>query len=233
MKVFTTWFGTTYRRFASVLGKSVRAHTPTARFESLEMRPARALPHIPRHATTNTAKLEVWNEAAQDCDEHLVLMDADTLCLGDLSEAFEQEFDLAYTVRPGLRRIQAGVVYMRPTAAAKAFLMEWTILNDTLLDDPERLAQLIAQYGGANQAALSLLVADPTVPVKLATLPCERWNCCAQTWGTYGPDTRVLHLTGRLRRAAMEGRVPAGPPYLEYRDMVADWIMCDRMQRRT
>jgi len=253
MKVFCCSYETTYGRLAKVLGKSVRHHCPTAEWDHRKMMPSAMVKGVPQHACINTGKLWTWNEAVQQADGDIVCMDADMLCLGDLAPAFDDEFDFGYTVRPGLKRYQGGAVYVRNTPAAKAFMQEWTEVNDALLDDPARLDDLIHQFGGANQAALGVLLAEegpaasalvgcrqdgyahPGRPyctvtwerggLRMKAMPCEVWNSCAQTWGTFGPATRLLHMTGRLRRAVMEGRRPAPDgPYGDMIPMVDAWL---------
>ena len=259
MKVFCCSFEATYGRLKQVLRKSIERHCPTAEWDGRGMRPAALTPGIPQHASINTGKLWTWNEAVQTTDDDIICMDADMVCLADLAPAFDGpfdsaqdgEFDFGYTVRPGLKRYQGGAVYVRNTAAAKAFMQEWTEVNDELLDDPDRLERLIHRFGGANQAALGTLLAaggpsaltgcrmvgyaHPERPyccltwtrgdLRLKAMPCEIWNSCAQTWGTFGPETRLLHMTGRLRRAVLEARVPdpAGP-YADMIPMVEAWL---------
>ena len=225
MKAVVCTYGSTYERLAQVLKKSIQRNSPGVRVAIHSMRPIRTAQVIPDHVRFNTAKLELWNRVVQAAEEDIICMDADMLCLGNLAEAFEEEFDLAYTVRPGLKHYQGGIVFVRPTEAGKAVMQEWTLLNDNLLDDIDRLTELIQQEGGANQAALSLLVKEGLNGAVLRELPCELWNCCAQTWGTFGPETRVLHMTGRLRRAVMEGRMPdPGGPYADLAPMVKAWL---------
>ena len=225
MNVFCTSFDPTYRTFARVLEKSIKRHSPAAVWCHQTMRHPRPVRGIVRHASVNTGKLERWNEFVQGISEPTICCDADMLCLGPLEDAFDAEFDVAYTVRPGLRRFQAGAVFVRPTEAAKAWFFDWTMLNDSLLDDAERMDAMIAQHGGVNQASLALMTERSSNGVLLAALPCEVWNSCSQTWGTFGPETRLLHLTGRLRRAAMTGRVPAkGGPYGDMVPMVTAWL---------
>lgn len=225
MNLFCTSFGPVYTVFAEVLRRSVADNSPETVWAYEEMAPARPVPGIVGHASINTSKLEVWNRHAQCIHADTIYCDADMLCLGELGDAFAGDFDFAYTVRPGLKRIQAGVVFVRATDAGRRMMQEWALLNDSLLDDPDRLDELIHVHGGCNQAALSLLLENPPDGVSVAELPCEVWNSCHQTWGTFGPDTRLLHLTGRLRRAAMEGRVPSKRgPYADVIPMVAAWM---------
>lgn len=253
MKVFCCSYGPVYGRLMQVLRRSMARHSPTAKWVGRSMRAAAPVQGLPEHVSINTGKLWTWNEAVQRAEEDIICMDADMLCLGNLAEAFGAEFDFGYTVRPGLKRYQGGAVYVRNTAMGKAFMQRWTELNDELLDDAGRLEGLIHQFGGANQAALGLLL-DSDGPaasqlvecrreghaqadrcycsvtwerdgVRFRAMPCEIWNSCAQTWGTFGPQTRVLHMTGRLRRAVLEGRVPERDgPYGDMIPMVTAWL---------
>lgn len=272
MKAFTCSYGPVYGRLAQVLRKSIKRHSPGVEPVHRKMMAAPPVAGVAEHATINTGKLWTWHEYVMQAEDDVVCMDADMICLGDLTEAFEtgttiatestentedgecdvptasslqptaccrgdvptdsglqptacRQFDVAYTVRPGMRRYQGGAVFIRNTEAAQRWMTAWVVLNDSLLDDPDRLEALIHDEGGCNQAALSLLIQDPLEDVVTAELPCAVWNCCYQTWGSFGPETRLLHLTGRLRRAVLEGRRPDPVgPYGDLIPMVDAWL---------
>ena len=114
MNVFCATFDPTYRLFARVLQRSVKHHSPEAAWRHCTMPHPRPIAGVVRHASVNTGKLEVWNQCVQEITEPTICCDADMLCLGPLEDAFAGEFDVAYTVRPGLRRFQAGAVFVPP-----------------------------------------------------------------------------------------------------------------------
>jgi len=235
MIVYCVSFGSTYKRFARVLGRSVADNCPDARFVHEQTQPAGMLPYAPKHATDNTRKLEAWNAFAREADDDLVLLDADMVVLRDLSAAFVagvtniegQPFDVAYTTRPGPRLFQGGAIYLRPTQEARDFMQMWVDRNACILNDRTQLHDYIQVYGGVNQAALATVVKQAEHEAVLAQLPCRIYNSCKQTWETFSPDTAVVHVTGRLRRQACACRMPPSnsPEWtVQERAIIASWL---------
>lgn len=121
--------GNDFERMANALTRSIDANSP-ARVLRLEKPADAALPHTA--VAQNSRKLLRWVEVAEQVDMPLVLMDADTLVLGDLRGAFETPFDVGVTLRPGRLLRNAGVVYVRPSDSSRSFLRAWLRANDAL-----------------------------------------------------------------------------------------------------
>lgn len=153
----------------------------------------------------NTRKLAHWAAlvAAADEGEELLLIDGDTLILRPLDDIWGCDFDLAYTTKAGRFPFNAGVIFVRVTPAARAFMAAWVETNALLLRDQGVHRAWRVRYGGMNQAALGyLLERRPPPAARLLTLPCATWNCEDATWPLFDPKrTRILHIKSALRRA--------------------------------
>lgn len=198
--------GNDFERMANALTRSIDANSP-ARVLRLEKPADAALPHTA--VAQNSRKLLRWVEVAEQVDMPLVLMDADTLVLGDLRGAFETPFDVGVTLRPGRLLRNAGVVYVRPSDSSRSFLRAWLRANDALAaSSPVHVRHAMHRYGGVNQASLARVLGDTTMrqTASIADLPCSRWNSCDETWREFSAETVVVHFKGALRRALRSGR---------------------------
>jgi len=139
-------------------------------------------------------------------------MDTDTIILEDLWDAFvNHEFDVAITERPHPSWFNGGVVFLRPTPAARRFFDRWVDWNDKLYADLPALIAARKKHWGMNQTALvQMLETEGAGDCNLLKLPCATWNNCDATWKDFDPDTcRVLHVKSELQRAVLKGRKPA------------------------
>jgi len=148
----------------------------------------------------NTHKLRLWRDAFMDSDRNTVLMDCDTIVRSDLSEVFDDfDFDVAYTVRDSHFRINAGVVFLRPTDAARAWVQAWCDANDRIAGSPSAAAMAMTIHGGINQAAIHDVLGDARIKAQTVELPCALWNCCQEDWHRFHDEVAVLHVKGELR----------------------------------
>lgn len=198
-----------FSRLADALRVSVEQNAPDIYFDERVTDPPEERPLLLRHYTDNHAKLRVWRDAvceAQD-GEQIVLMDADALVLGDLSEAFTHDFDIGWTWRPGRLPVNSGVVFVNVNDRSRAFMDAW-VERDTQLMNHRTLADHgRSKYGGANQASFMWLIlhgnGEQIANVNGKDLPCRKWNSVDQTWCDFDSDTRILHIKGRLRDACL------------------------------
>lgn len=214
--IYCCSFGEEFHMMARWLQNSVRKNCPNAEFIHDKIQHPRQDSRYKAHMPWNTAKLHAWNDVVQSASCRVVLMDCDMIVLSDLGRAFDENtFDLAYTVRPGPHLINAGVLFVNPTDAAKAFFAEFVRINDELMSDPDVAEQAVNAYGGINQAALSAAI-EANTAAALHELPCAVWNSTRQTWGETverlkDPDaeqTVVLHVNTQLRVEVYAGREP-------------------------
>jgi len=199
-----------YRRLFSVFKRSLQANCPLATLEvmraGLPPRPS----NLPYHTATNTTKLHLWRDAVYRHEGKLVLLDCDAVILGDLAAAFQQgPFDIGYTVRPGMLRLNSGVVFVRCNQRSRTFMDDWVTINDALLAHQPACLASMARYGGVNQAAMAYLL-DKRPDCKLQQFHCAVWNSVQETWHQVNDKTRIVHIKSRLRDIAL-GRIPATP----------------------
>lgn len=209
MNIICNHFGDdAFGRMAKALERSVELNCPDATFmEIVTERPAEQ-PGMLRHYTDNHAKLCVWRDALTYLDDgdEAVLMDADTVVLGDLSAAFDKSYDIGWTWRPGRLPVNSGVVYVRVNDRSRAFMDAW-VERDTQLMTHRSLADHgRRKYGGANQASFMWLITHGKGQdiADCHALMCKHWNSVDQTWCDFDEKhTRVLHIKSRLRDACM------------------------------
>ena len=193
-----------WTRLARVLASSAAQQCPSWAIHVQRVAPPTQASRLglPRDAA-NTLKLTVWArivDQAADGDR-LLLIDADTMILRPLDAAWEEDFDLAYTVKAGARfPFNAGVTFVRVSAPVRAFLQSWEAENLRMLRDPSRHYPWRRIYGGINQASLGCLLASAH-GLKIAQLPCLEWNCEDASWGAFDPArTRIVHVKSLLRQ---------------------------------
>ena len=207
MIVHTAYFDKVFVKMARMLGRCLAEHCPDAEYRPVELpHPLQLASNPPGHVAWNMAKLEEWNRQVQAAEVDIICMDTDMIVLGDLGPAFDTvDFDFGYTVRPGPHRINAGLVFVRPTEAGKAFFQRWTDRNAEVSADSGAIKELIRIYGGANQASLGLTLkgAQDTV---FREFDCAVWNSVRQTW-----YESILGLGGHLKLTREEQLVGIGP----------------------
>jgi hypothetical protein len=213
-----------YTRLSRALERSVAANSPRTPIDITRVTPDDTLAAQrpdPADAglVANARKVVAWNEIVQAAPdgEALLLLDCDTLVLGDLE--IEPAAAITYTARPSWARLpfNAGVILVRGGSPARHFFADWTAENLRLLSDRSGHRPLRQKFGGLNQAALGVLRARGGYD--LATLPCVIWNCEHTCWPQFGAETKILHLMGRMRAAALGTREPED----DIRPMVELW----------
>lgn len=237
LTVYTAYFGDKHwHKLARVLRLSVEENCPNTRFVWAELSWPKPRPLLAGHAVRNLAKQRAWNAVVQEAETPLVLMDTDTMVLGDLRPAFrlrsgQMPWDIGLTKRPGAHLINGGVVFVRPTDSARAWFAKLTELMGALLDDPEACSRGVEDWGGAQQAAMADMLDKHNGRGIVHLLPCAVWNSTRQTWKEFGPETRVVHVNSRLRRLCFAGRPPISPSMVDLAELVTIWLSYARRAR--
>jgi hypothetical protein len=153
----------------------------------------------------NTYKLGYWVEAVENAQtgDRIILTDCDMLCLKDPIVAFDNDFDIAVTVRNTVNWLNAGVIFIRVNNKSRRFMRRWLEHNNTLFRDPVRRKQAIDRHVGMNQSALVQLLDHPPKNTKIAHLPCDIFNACEQNWERVTKDTVFLHIKSALREVCL------------------------------
>jgi hypothetical protein len=216
-RLFAVWFESRsrqYERLARVLETTARRWCPDWDVSVVRLPP----PGLrgSQADVSNHYKLAAW---AQEVfllpdGERLLLVDADTAVTGSLDGIWDEDFDIAYTARPAGSRypLNAGVIAVRGGWRARAFFVAWVAFDACYLRDAEARRPWRQSHGGQNQASLgATLHQNATLNVCgghgafVAALPCARWNCEDTTWSAFSGDTRIVHVKGALRMAALQG----------------------------
>ena len=215
--------GEIYAPLLEVFRRSCAAHMPDVTFEAIRVPPPKIKEGVTRGFSTNTAKLAIWAKAVAESQEPLLLSDCDMLCLRDLRDVWDKDFDIAYTVRSGCRLpFNSGVVFVKATDAARKFVAEWRDVNDRMFSNSTLHSPYRTKYSGMNQAAFGYLLERRTVPhAKIIALPCKEWNCCNEDWEKVDlKTTRLVHFKGSLRAAALQ---PGSVPPSAVATLVKEW----------
>lgn len=202
--------GEEFRRMARVLEYSALRHAPTWRVEVRHVPPAvgyHSVLGVPAHEN-NSAKLDRWRDlvAAASDGDRVLLVDGDTMITGPLDDAWDRSFDLAYTFAADRLPLNAGVVFVRVSAATRGFLEQWAAVNRSFLGDASALRPWRARYAGINQAALGFMLERAGHGCAIERLDGAIWNCEDSNWRRFDPAaTRIVHLKSELRRALFRG----------------------------
>jgi hypothetical protein len=205
--------GSIYARMARVLEHTARKHCPDWRINVSAVQPE-PVHGVQRESkfVVNTQKLDLWCRTITEAPigDRICLIDSDTFLENGLDEAWELDFDIAYTVRDYIIPINAGVFFVRVTPRTKEFFRRWRRETVEMYADVAYHMQWKEKYGGMTQASLGRILEDGDHGLNLLTLPCAGWNCEDSVWGTYDPaSTRVVHVKSGLRRLIFQGDVGA------------------------
>lgn len=143
-------------------------------------------------------KHQVWAKEARKANCPVVLMDTDTIILNDISEVFEQDFDIAITTRDSKNWLNAGVVFVKPTQKAYRILELWTKEIDNAKNYRRKTG-----HAGYAQPVFVWLYNNNKFDGKIIKVPCNKYNC-VQEWGSY-KTASVIHIKSGLRRSLMSG----------------------------
>ena len=214
MKVVAVTFSKAFKRLTDAWEESVCRNLPgDIEVILVEPKEPEPMPGLDSFSVDNNYKLKIWRDFIKNSDEEIVCMDVDTIVLGDLKPAFNDDFDLAYTIRDNPHmRINAGVIFARPTEKTKAFMDRWVELDTKILTDSKLNEKGKALNYGQNQASLALLLQEKP-DIKLKELPCEIWNCVDQNWHNFSEETKVLHIKGHLRECIITFKKPHQFPW--------------------
>jgi hypothetical protein len=203
-----------YGRMARVLDYTARRLCPGWAVNVRQAEPE--LPQGPQRDTllhVNAQKMDLWCRTIVEAPlgDRICLMDSDTFLVNGLDGVWDQNFDIALTVRDFIIPINTGVVFVRVTPETKAFFQRWLDVNAAMYVDVPFHMQWKPKYGGMTQSSLGYILESGDHGLNVLTLPCLEWNCEDSCWGAFDPAvTRVLHVKSVLRRLVFQGDV--SPP---------------------
>lgn len=227
-----------YRRLANVLRYTAGAHCPdwdiriVQTTAVLDAYPAFGTNRVSHTFTSNTHKLDHWNQMIQSAPEgaRVLLIDTDTMIVNPIDSIWEQEFDIAYTTKKHKLPFNGGVLFLRVSEHTRQFMASWTETNLSFLEDDKQHAPWRQKYGGMNQASFGALipVMKSDFGINLIEIPCLEWNCEQSAWRLFDAElTKIVHVKSGLRKAVM-GRATAEPQFKGLMDL---WLDMDAEAR--
>lgn len=154
---------------------------------------------------SNTIKLRAWSKRIQELDDPIILIDADTIVLKDLSDVFEEDFDIGYTVTGSSIPINGGVIFVKPNERSRKFFSLFYDVNFKMFKDKAFHTKWRNKYAGINQAAFGYLLENPELyDAKLKAFPCELYNAVDKHWPDIDENTRVVHIKSDLRKECLK-----------------------------
>lgn len=196
---------------AAVLRHTVEKYCSDAAFRSDQIRRPPEVAHVRQLAPNNLAKICSWKNALDTAVNPMVMCDADTFVVNDVGDVWDEDFDVAYCWRPGNRPVIGGVIFARPTDAARRFMGDWVTLAAQQMLDPRVVECRQSIYGGPNQSALHTLTKNDASYADIVSLPANPWNLCDEVWSEFEEDkTKIVHLKGAVRQEAFAGAPPEG-----------------------
>lgn len=217
MRVMTVQFDyssskLSYERLLRAFVQSVEEAMPGTVVDVVQLRPPL---HNPKRGntvgfTSNTYKLRYWVDYVEKLKEPAMICDCDMLMLDSVESVFNEDFDVAYTVRDKLNSSKLnhnnGVMFVKSTEGARRFFHEWERVNRQMYIDKLFHMAWRKKYTGMNQAAFGYLLHNPVPNVKLKPLPCSMWNACDETWKhVFDVGSKVVHVKSHLRGIVLSG----------------------------
>jgi hypothetical protein len=185
-------FGKKYTKFKDALVNSIEANMPGSNIKVIQ------LPELRRvdFQVANYLKLKKWRD---NIEGNTVLIDADTILLGDISEVFDMEYDLIYTKRNHNRTIpfNSGVVFVKESG--RIIVDTWAKLDDRMYKDKRFHLEWKRKYYGFNQASFGCML--ETMPeLKIGQVEATIYNSCDRYDWTHNYDlAKIVHVKSELR----------------------------------
>lgn len=194
---------------------SARLHNPDADVRVLTVPEPEDIPReCDKYLTYSSAyaflQMAKW---AMKKNDKIIMTDADVMFTGNCGSIFKEDFDVAVTVRPARSWVNAGVLFMK--AEGKAILQEIIDLTEKIIADPISYVDVLPQYLGADQTAITLL----SLSHGLKRIPCHIWNLEQRTWNWFSEDTKIVHMKSNLWDLVQQvpPRIPVPEDHVTYR----------------
>ena len=189
-----------YDTLYKALDKSIKQNFPSANFiveKNFSM-------NNPRYGKrVEDAMAYKWCEFAQKTTLPTIFIGCDLLVLRDFSEVFNDDFDLAVTIRDTKRDVlNNGVVFMKNTPEGKELMNEYAIIMDKMQKD-KKLHHKYNKLIPVDQAAMEHLWR--LHPERIKAYPCNIYNITQEYY--YEPlhkDAAVLHVKSELRKTIFD-----------------------------
>lgn len=212
MKIFTVQFdfnnSKKYKTLLDVFRFSVRKFMPDTDFVECIIDPPEIQKNRPISYTSNTLKLQAWVDYLEQATEPVILTDCDMLMLRPAYHAFDIPFDVAFTGRTEKMKnkpMNGGVMFARPTEAAKLFFREMLRINNEILN-----RKISSRYVGINQPAFLMTYEKykNDSGIKIYEYKTIEWNAVECDWKKINDKTVFLHVKHRLKESVLKNNSP-------------------------
>lgn len=141
----------------------------------------------------NHFKLKEW---ASRIDGDTILVDSDMICVQDIACGFDLVDHIGICERRGKMPLNGGVIFVRDTPQAHAFIEQWIQVDERMMKDPAFHKPWHEKYAGMNQSSFGWMIENGYNDL-VTILPeeynhCEPWDRCDQA--------KMIHVKGQLRR---------------------------------
>lgn len=190
LRLVARWSGTNpvYAPLARVLDFSARAYNPGWLVDVVRTRRQ----PLTRYDGFRQKAID-WFRAVRHAPEGtpIALLDVDMLITGSLDPVWDEDFDIAVTMRETAReQLNSGAMFVRASTGTVAFLERWMRRTSRLAKDPKTRKF-------SDQHALAQLL--ETTPLRVKYLPCRVWNCEQTHWKDFSSETRIVHIKSDVR----------------------------------
>lgn len=220
MKAFTWQFNNSNTDFRKLLDVFVNSWKRNAKIPLEVSRPPLTPDFGDREESyyINHAKLRDWIGSV---DQDTILIDCDMLLLDDISDAFDRVEHIGITTRPGEFPVNGGVIYVKNTQKARAFLKKWYEVDGRMLDNEDFHTAYFKKVGGMNQSSLKWML-DNGYRDMVTGLPCSIYNLCDGQWDEWR-QAKNIHIKGYLREYILGYSIPPGFKTPAYDEISGIW----------
>jgi hypothetical protein len=227
MKIITTVFDYArtsfdYQQLYDVFVASCRKHMPDVEVVTLELDVPMQKDDRKPGLWINTCKLRAQVEYLEHTDDDVVFCDCDMLCLRSNEDVWNMPFDIGYTEKPAWKktrcRLNGGVVFVRNTERAHAWMRKLLEINDRMYYDYRFHKPWRVKYFGMNQSAMGYMIEMHPEIADVVSLPTQVWNAVDCDWQYVNEETRFVHIKGKLRHCVF---LREGYPWMY--DILKEW----------
>lgn len=195
MKIVTAFFDSTgqYKRLLNVFKLSAKKYMPKIDIEVIPIVPPEKSNH---HFDTYYGFMPAAKYAYVS-HHSLAIADCDLMFNGSITDVWEYEFDLAFTVRDK-PKYNTGLWFCRATKKAKLFIKDWIDNTNMLIEYFYENEDIVNYHYGIDQASLAMTI-EMHDDVKIKELPCQIWNAEQTNWRLVDHNTKVIHIKSGLR----------------------------------
>ena len=134
-----------------------------------------------------------------------------------IEPVFDNEFDLAYTIREYRAPLNTGIWFVRKNKRSISFIKMWMKYTRRYIKQFLKIGvKAVKDYAGIDQASLALSLKRKKENIKTLSLPCSEWNCIQSEIKQFGSTASVIHMKSNLRDLAINNKHSIDRPYLNF-----------------